>query len=127
MTGPEMHATLQLLDHQIVEKRTGRMVAKVDDIELDMSGEFPVVAALLTGPAALGPRIPGLLGRFIVSVYQRLHPEAQPGPNRIPAGLIVEIESAVAIDSADHLHVQGFGRWVDEQIISRIPGADDAP
>ena len=61
--GRIVHAQLHLLDRQIVEHRTGRMVAKVDDVELDLEADVPVVTGLLCGPAAWGPRLPGVLGR----------------------------------------------------------------
>jgi sporulation protein YlmC with PRC-barrel domain len=127
MTGRTLHAHLQLLDRQIVDKGTGRMVAKVDDVELDMSGDYPVVTAFLTGPQAWGKRLPGLLGRWVRAVHRRLHVDVDPGPNTIPAALLVDVGSAVEISSVRHLDVQGFDRWVDEQVISRIPGADHAP
>jgi sporulation protein YlmC with PRC-barrel domain len=127
MAGRILHAQLHLLDRQIIGRRDGRLLAKVDDLELDLDAEVPHVSEVLTGPAALGHRMPGLLGNFIESVHSRLHPEKDPAPNAIPAGRIVEITSAVLVDSEGDLHVQGFGDWVDEQIISRIPGAGDAP
>lgn len=127
MTGRTLHAHLHLLDRQIIDKGTGRMVAKVDDVELDLSGDYPIVTAFLTGPQAWGKRLPGLLGRWVCAVHRRLHPDAEPGPNAIPAGLVVDVGSAVIIGSTDHLDVQGLGRWVDEQVIRRIPGADHAP
>jgi sporulation protein YlmC with PRC-barrel domain len=125
-SGRVLHAHLHLLDRQIVDKTTGRMIAKVDDVDLDMSGTYPLVSALLTGPQAWGARLPGLLGTFVRSVHRRLHPDADPGPNVVPAGAIVDVTSAVLVHADDALRLQGFGRWVDEQIIRRIPGADRA-
>jgi hypothetical protein len=127
MAGRILHAQLHLLDRQVSARRDGRLLAKVDDIELDIEADVPHVSDILTGPAALGERMPGLLGSFILSVHRRLHPNKQAPPNAIPAGRIVDITSAVLIDSEDGLHTQGFGDWVDEQIIRRIPGAGDAP
>jgi len=123
MAGVVFHAQLQLLDHQIISRRDGRLIAKVDDLDLHIAPDGAYVSHLLTGPAALGPRFPGLLGKAVTSIHRRLHPDRAPQPNAIPAGRIVEITSAVLIDSDEDLHVQGFGEWVDEQIISRIPGA----
>jgi sporulation protein YlmC with PRC-barrel domain len=126
MSGRTIYAQLHLLDRQVIEQRHGHMVAKVDDVEIDLDHPVPHVTALLTGPAALGPRLPGLLGRFVLSVHRRLHPAPDPQPNPIPAGRIVDITSAVLVDTDDELDVQGFGRWVDDQIIRRIPGSGHA-
>jgi sporulation protein YlmC with PRC-barrel domain len=126
MAGRVLHAALQLLDRQVIEQQNGRMVAKVDDLEIDTDAEVPHVTALLTGPQAWGVRLPGLAGRFVTSVHRRLHPDRDPGPNRIPAARITDITSAVVIDSMDGLEVQGWGRWVDEQVICRIPGSGHA-
>jgi sporulation protein YlmC with PRC-barrel domain len=123
--GRVLHARLHLLDRQVIEHRSGRMLAKVDDVEIDFSGEQPVVAALLTGPAAWGPRLPGLLGRFVTALHRRLHDDAAPEPNHIDLAHVVEIGSAVEVDGTD-LGTKGLDRWVDEQFISRIPGAHHA-
>lgn len=123
MAGRILLADLHLMDRQIVDKATGRMVAKVDDVELDMSGDYPVVTALLTGPQAWGGRLPGLLGRLVCSVHRRLHPDPDPGPGVVPAGAIVDVTSAVLVHAEEEWDVQGFGRWADEQVIRRIPGA----
>jgi sporulation protein YlmC with PRC-barrel domain len=126
MTGRIVHADLHLLDRQIISKSTGHLVAKVDDIELDLDAHVPHVTALLTGPGAWGPRLAGLAGRVVLAVYRRLHYDPTPPANRIPAGRIVDITSAVIIDNDDDLDVQGFGVWVDEQIISKLPGSGHA-
>ena len=123
MAGRVIHGRLHLLDRQVVSKRDGRLVGKVDDLELEVDVERPYVCALLTGPQALGGRLPGLLGGFVRSVHRRLHPDPDPGPNAIPAGRIVDITSAVQIDSHDGLAVAGFGDWLESQVVCRIPGA----
>ena len=123
MAGRVLHATLHLLDRQIVSRRDGRLVAKVDDLEIDIDAEQPHVSALLTGPQALGGRLPGLLGGFVRSAHRRLHPDRDPAPSAIPAARIVDVASAVHIDSEDGLHLRGFGDWVETQIVCRIPGA----
>jgi hypothetical protein len=122
MAGRAIHASLHLLDRQVVSKRDGRLVAKVDDVEIDLDADQPYVSALLTGPQALGLRIPGLVGALVTSVHRRLHPDVDPPPNPIPAARIVDVTSAVQIDSDDGLDVQGFGDWVDAQVIARLPG-----
>jgi hypothetical protein len=126
MAGRVLHAQLHLLDRQVVSRRDGRLLGKVDDLELDLAGDVPHLSALLSGPAAWGHRLPGLLGAFVRSVHRRLHPQRDPGPNVIPAARIVDVTSAVHVDSGDNLDIQGFGIWVDEQIICRIPGSGHA-
>jgi sporulation protein YlmC with PRC-barrel domain len=49
MSGRVLHAHLHLLDRQLVDQRTGRLVGKVDDVELDLDADPPVVTALISG------------------------------------------------------------------------------
>ncbi len=90
-------ATYSLLDRQIVDP-TGRLAGKVDDIELtdpelDGAGEVgpPVVTAVLSGPGALGPRLGGRLGSFVVGTWRRLHPDVDPQPKRVPVELLAPV------------------------------------
>lgn len=126
--GPRYDAALRLLDRQIID-RDGRLVAKVDDVELAQreDGRLEVVA-LLTGPGALGPRLGGRLGRWTVAVWRRLHPAESPQPGRIPFGDVTGIDSAVHVGRrlAD-LDVDGFERWVDAHVVTRLPGAKHEP
>lgn len=70
-TGRVLHAQLHLLDRQLIDQRNGRLVGKVDDVELDLDSDPPVVAALLAGH------------------------------ERIPATQIAEIDTAVKIVNRD--------------------------
>ncbi len=124
MTGRTLHAGLHLLDRQVVALGDGRMVGKVDDLELDLDGTPPTVTALLTGPGAWGRRLPGLLGVLVVAIHRRLHPGEDPDAVRIPAADITEVGSAVIVARAPRNTVAD---WVDHHMISRIPGAGHAP
>jgi hypothetical protein len=81
--GRRLDAALQLLDHQLID-RDGALVGKIDDLELARSetGHL-VVTAILSGPGALGPRLPGVLGRSVLAIWRRLHPDTEPQPARI--------------------------------------------
>jgi sporulation protein YlmC with PRC-barrel domain len=121
-------ACLHVLDRQIVDSG-GEMIAKVDDLDLEIGDEgTPYVTALLIGPAALGPRIGGQLGKAMVAIQGRLHRAGGPGPGRIPIHLVSDIGSAVTVsaDPAD-LPIRGLEDWVRTRIIDAIPGASDAP
>lgn len=128
LVGPRYDAALRLLDRQIID-RDGRLVAKVDDVELAErdDGRLEVVA-LLMGPGALGPRLGGRLGRWTVAVWRRLHPAESPQAGRIPFGDVTGIDSAVHVGRrlAD-LDVDGFERWVDARVVTRMPGAKHEP
>ena len=71
MSGRVLHARLHLLGRQLLDLHTGRMLGKVDDVELDLDAEVPVVTALVSGRRA------------------------------IPANQVVEIGSAVKILNQD--------------------------
>src|SRR5215207_11462452 len=121
-------AYLHLLDRQIIDP-DGEMIAKVDDVELEISDEGVLyVTALLTGPAALGPRMGGPLGKAMVAIQARLHGTGGRGPGRIPYHLITDIGSAITVSAqpAD-LTIRGLEDWVRTRIIDAIPGASDAP
>ncbi|MCW2505517.1 MAG: hypothetical protein JWO79_3801 [Actinomycetia bacterium] len=123
-TGRQYDAALSLLDRQVVDPRK-LPVANVDDVELETgeNGEL-WVSAILVGPAALGPRIGGLVGRIMTGAAQRLSGR---GPGRIPFAIVTDIGSAVTVSvPVADLDVQPLERWLRDHVIQRIPGASNA-
>ena len=115
---------LRLLDRQVVDP-DGELVCKVDDLELRQTADGTyVVSALLSGPLALGPRLPGRLGRWVVAVARRLSPDPDPAPNRIPFERVTELGSAVCIDRARaDAGVSALEDWTRVHVIDPIPGS----
>jgi hypothetical protein len=99
----------------------GRLVGKVDDLELeiDPSGVLKV-AALLQGPGALGPRFGGRLGEWIVGIWRRLRSEAEPTPRRIPLADVVAIDSVVHLGRT--VEKSEGELWAETYVVGRIPG-----
>ena len=120
-------AGLQLLDRQILDVN-GEMAGNVDDLELTFPDEGtgpPIVTAILAGPGALARRIGGRLGSWIESVHARLHPHPNPGPARIPFGVVKGFNAAVEVTvPRSDLEVDRIEKWVRDTIISKIPAAD---
>ena len=123
--GRELDLHLHLMDRQVIDT-DGRMVCKVDDLELRLDEDGrPYVTAILAGPRALGPRIGGRLGRWIGAIATRL--AGSPDPPRIDFGLVVDIGSAVTVARGHGgLPVAALEQWVDEHLIARIPGSGHA-
>jgi hypothetical protein len=122
-----LDADFHLLDRQVID-RNGRLVCKVDDLEFGPgSGGQPVVTAILAGPAALGPRIGGALGRWLVALQRQFRPCDQDGPARIAVALVEEIRSDVRLSAAAaELRTHQVEAWVDQHVISKLPGANHA-
>jgi sporulation protein YlmC with PRC-barrel domain len=119
--GRQLDLQLHLLDRQVIDI-DGAFICKVDDLELDLdeTGK-PYVTAILVGPRALGPRLGGRVGRWMVAIGRRL---SDAGPPRIDFGLVVDIGSAIIVSrSRDELPVAPLESWVDSFVISRIPGS----
>ena len=117
----------QLLDRQIVD-RDGRLVGKVDDLAFAFDDEgYPYVDYLLTGQGALGQRVGGLTGRFLLALADRFveNPPVRPVP--IPFSLVERVDSAVRLRcrSAD-LPPSAVENWLRRNVIERIPGAHRA-
>jgi sporulation protein YlmC with PRC-barrel domain len=126
VTGRQYDAVLSLLDRQVVDPDGGAL-AKIDDIELEPgeNGEL-WVSAILSGPAALGPRIGGVLGRVMVGISTRLTGGA--APLRIPFSTVTEIGATVRVGIRDtDLRRESLEGWLREHVIAKIPGATDAP
>src|SRR3954453_19706094 len=116
MTEEPFDLRLQLLDRQVVDG-DGGLICKVDDVEFDRDpdGSWHVVA-LLSGPQALGRRLPGRLGRWglaagsrrappplgraVIAVGRRLSLHPDVAPRRIPFERVTDIGSAVTVDRA---------------------------
>lgn len=126
--GRRLDAALNLLDRQLVD-RDGRLCGKVDDVELQRRDDGTlVVTALLTGPGALGHRLPGVLGRMTLAVWRRLHVEQDPEPARIPYEQITAIESGVRLAAGRAELPNGdLENWARTVIVGKLPGASHAP
>jgi hypothetical protein len=126
--GRRLDAALQLLDHQLID-RDGRLAGKVDDLELTRQDDGRlVVTAILSGPGALGPRLPGVLGRSVLAWWRRLDDDSDPAPARIPWPAVSDIASAVTLSTARaELPNQGLENWARANIIAKLPGAGHAP
>jgi hypothetical protein len=60
------------------------------------------------------------------SVHARLNPK-QPGPARVSFGVVKQIDNHVELTvSREDLDLFVFERWVRDNIIRRIPGAEHA-
>lgn len=124
--GRTLDAGLRLLDRQLVDSDE-KMAGKVDDLELqfpDGGVGPPILTAIYAGPGALARRIGGKIGAWIESVHGRLHHEVEPGPARVPFGVVkgVENEIELSVPKRD-LEVSLFEDWVRDRIISKIPGS----
>lgn len=108
----------RLLDRRVVD-RDGRVLGRVDDLEL--STEDPVhVTAILLGPEALGRRLGGLLGTFVAG-FARLRPAGAAAP-RIAWDHVVEVGVEVRTDlHADDLDFPRSEAWLREHVIDRLP------
>ncbi|MCW2572373.1 MAG: hypothetical protein JWO88_2431 [Frankiales bacterium] len=128
MTGRVLDLALHLLDRQVVDQ-DGGLVCNVDDVEflVPEDGSPPYLVALLTGPAALGPRLGGLLGRWRVSASQLLGPRHDRQPDRIPSEVVTDIASAVKVSrSRAELGVHPGEDRAREYLVDRLPGAGHA-
>lgn len=117
-------AALSLLDRQIVDS-DGRMVGKVDDvtIERDRDGSW-CATELLVGPEALGTRIGGLLGNWMVAVWRRLTTDSRARPGAIAMTDVTDVGSTIHLSiTRAEAHVEGFETWLREKFVERLPGA----
>jgi sporulation protein YlmC with PRC-barrel domain len=95
LSGP-IDGALNLLDRQILD-RDGRMLGKVDDIELTQQEDGLAITAVLTGPAALLHRLGGRLGTQLVITYEQLRVTEpyRTRPWRIDIGDVDRLDSAL--------------------------------
>jgi hypothetical protein len=124
MDARELDLHLHLLDRQVIDSED-RLVCNVDDLELefDTAGR-PYVKAILVGPRALGPRLGGRLDRWLTSIASRLANHPMP---TIDFGCVTDIGSAIKLNrKREELGVDPLERWVEQYIISRIPGSGHA-
>ena len=125
MAGRVLHAGLQLLDRQLVD-RSGRLCGKVDDLELsepDAEGNIHVVA-ILCGPGALATRfgctrLGAWLGRML-----EVSADGPGRTGRIPFQRVAGISNHISL-SLDNEESPTFAveRWVRDHIIDHIPGS----
>jgi sporulation protein YlmC with PRC-barrel domain len=124
--GRVLDAGLHLLDHQLVDS-DGKMAGKVDDLELRFSDDVtgpPIVSGIYAGPGALSRRVGGKIGAWIESIHRRLHPASEPGPARVPFGIVKRVDNVIELSVPKRdLELSQFEDWVRDRIISRIPGA----
>lgn len=124
----ELDAMLQLFDRQVLDPQ-GRMVAKVDDVEVEERPDGRLaVTALLTGPGALGPRWGGALGAITSRAWARLAGKDRSDSNRIDYSLVAEIGTAITLNvSRATAGVDGFEVWARTRIIAALPGSGKDP
>lgn len=113
-------ANLELLDRQVLD-RDGRMVGKVDDIEIEERDGRLYVTALLSGPGALGPRLGGGVSTMVTATWSRLSGRTEPA--RVEWHQVEWVDTAVrlTVDRATAA-VDGFETWMRDRVIAAIPG-----
>jgi hypothetical protein len=96
-----LDALLSLMDRQIAD-RDGRLVGKVDDLELTEQEDGDLnVTGILTGPAALVARLGGNHDRGLLGWWQRLSPAR--GDRLVPGW--IDIDDVEALGSGVELSV----------------------
>jgi sporulation protein YlmC with PRC-barrel domain len=120
--GGVIDGALELLDRQLLDV-DGRLLGKVDDVELTQTDEGLTVTALLTGQVALLHRLGGRLGNEMVATYVLLRPSEthRSRPWRIP------MDEVDRLDSAVHLAVhrdESLRRDIETRRLGTLTGMD---
>ena len=119
-----LHARSDLLDRPLVDEE-GRLVGKVDDLELTDPGDGspPRLTAVLTGPDALDPRLSGLPFRWWAA---RRHRRGRPARIvRIALEHVRDVGMQVVVAAGTRGYEESERRLRD-RFIGRIPGARHA-
>jgi sporulation protein YlmC with PRC-barrel domain len=126
MSSGAIDGFLELLDRQILDS-DGRMVGKVDDVEVEERDDGRIyVTALLSGPGALGPRIGGGLGAIITGTWSRLSGRAEPA--RVDWSQVASVETAIGLAvRCTTVALDGFETWMRDKVIAAIPGSKVKP
>ena len=88
-----------LMDRQLIDAE-GRLLGKVDDVELTRLDGGWTITALLTGPEAWFGRLGGGIGNSLVAKWENLRP-SEPNrtrPWRLPMDLVDRLDDAVHLD-----------------------------
>jgi sporulation protein YlmC with PRC-barrel domain len=95
LTG-QLDGAFELLDRQLLDDE-GRMLGKVDDVELTQTDEGLTVTAVLSGQVALLHRLGGRLGNQLATKYVLLRPSEKDRsrPWRIPMADVARLDSAL--------------------------------
>jgi sporulation protein YlmC with PRC-barrel domain len=111
----------EILDQQLVD-RTGVNIGKVDGVMLELrEGSAPRVSAVLTGGHLFARRLHPRIESWMRKLTSGWGPESHE-PFRIPWSKVKKIGVDVKVDiEADR--VIPWERWIQDHIISRIPGA----
>ncbi len=99
---PWLDAALHLLDRQVIDV-DGMMVCNVDDLEVTEEDDKQLfVTGLLVGPAALWPRLSGVLGSWLREMWLRLGIQyaARDVPAYLGLDLVDSVGSAVNLTVA---------------------------
>ncbi|MDX6359062.1 MAG: hypothetical protein QOH37_2116 [Nocardioidaceae bacterium] len=113
---------LELLDRQLLDVE-GRMLGKVDDVELTRTEHGLTVTALLTGQVALLHRLGGRLGNELVTKYVLLRP-SETNRSRPWRVVVAHVER---LDSAVHLRVkrdEALRRDIETFRLGTVTGMD---
>jgi len=119
-------AYYELMDRQILD-HDGRMVGKVDDVELEERDDGRLyVTALLSGPGALGPRFGGALGTIVTSTWSRLSGRTEPA--RVEWSEVASVETVIRLAvGRTTVALDGFETWMRDRVIAAIPGSKVDP
>lgn len=103
--GGDLDAALMLLDRQVLDC-DGKMVAKVDDLEISEDDDGGLaISAILTGSAALVPRLGGPAGGAVYELWRDMgRQDAQRG---VPGW--IDLADVDRLDSSVHLRAQRDG------------------
>ena len=121
-----MDAYYELMDRQILD-HDGRMIGKVDDVELEQRDDNRLyVTALLSGPGALGPRFGGALGTIVTSSWSRLSGRTEPA--RVEWSEVASVETVIRLAvGRTTVALDGFETWMRDRVIAAIPGSKVDP
>jgi len=121
-----MDAYYELMDRQILD-HDGRMIGKVDDVELEQRDDDRLyVTALLSGPGALGPRFGGALGTIVTSTWSRLSGRTEPA--RVEWSAVASVETVIRLAvGRTTVALDGFETWMRDRVIAAIPGSKVDP
>ncbi|WP_327686428.1 hypothetical protein [Streptomyces sp. NBC_00467] len=125
--GRAYSARFHLLDRQIVDP-DGNPVCKIDDLELACDNDGHLCAtAILVGPAALAPRLGGLLARWVAAVTRRMSINRTEDPARLSMEHVTQIGAVVTVSLPEgHDHLHALEDWMRDNVIGRLPGAGHA-